>query len=121
MFLELSKAFKEEPISFNRPTPSFAPITLFRLNKLIEAFNGAVFFEASEYPDEPEKICYVKSHSPLHIIYLGVNFFKQSAELGVESQPSLLIHEMSHFKDVLGLHDTDENWYRKYLKDERIQ
>ena len=52
-----------------------------------------------------EIFAYVKPNDITHVVYLGAAFFNASSIMGLDSQPGILIHEISHFIDVLCLKD----------------
>ena len=53
---------------------------------------------------------YAFVHGPAreHYVYLCPLFFKSAAAYAMDSQPGTIVHELSHFKDVM---DTDDKGY----------
>ena len=77
-----------------------------KILKIYEALTGGVILTFSTKTIKKQSlIAYVNKHDKTHTIYLCEDFFKLDPLLGEDSQPGTLIHEISHFADILGLDD----------------
>ena len=69
-------------------------------------------------PEGKTLYAYVYPSDKSHTVYLGPKFFKTNDEipLSKDSKIGTLIHELSHFKDVIGTHDLSMDAYQKSLE-----
>ena len=92
---------------------------MFNLDKkkcevLLKAVQSGIKFKFSTDPaDEESTYAYVYASDITHTVYLCPLFFEENDEdpLSKDSKIGALIHEVSHFKDVLGTTDLSKDKY----------
>jgi hypothetical protein len=97
---------------------------MFDLNKTkCEVLLKAVQSLKFKFSTDPEVVeeavyAYVYPTDKAHTVYLCPYFFAKNDEkpLSQDSKIGTLIHEVSHFKDVLGTDDLGKDEYIAYLK-----
>ena len=67
--------------------------------------SGAIIDAEHDDRCEPKTYAYVVASDKNHNIYLCPLFFKSPPKEAMDSQPGTIIHELTHFKDVMGTTD----------------